>query len=349
MDVSLFDFDLPPDRIAQEPVEPRDASRLMVVDRAGGTWSHRVFRELPDLLDPGDLLVRNASKVIPARLVGRRLATGGAWEGLFLRSRDDGGWAVLASTRGRPRPGEQVEVGRGLRLALVERIGGGEWAVRPVSDPSGSVDEPAHAILARHGEIPLPPYIRKGRAGPGDRDRYQTTYARSPGSVAAPTAGLHFTDDVFRRLERRGVTWADLTLHVGPGTFRPIQTQRIEDHALHSEWAELGAETAETIRTRREAGGRIIAVGTTSARVLEQSALATGRVGPFRGETALYLRPGHEFLTIDGLLTNFHLPRSSLLVLVAAWAGLELTRAVYGEAIRERYRFYSYGDAMLIR
>lgn len=336
-----FDFPLPDELIAQHPVEPRDRSRLLVVRRRDATWEHRTFAELPDLLDPRDVLVRNVTRVVPARLVGRREATGGAWEGLFLRDRPDGTWEILARTRGRPAEGESVIVGRGLRLLLVSRAEEGRWIVRP------EADDPATALLHEHGQVPLPPYIRKGREEPGDRLRYQTQYARVPGAVAAPTAGLHFTAEVFQRLAGRGIAWVDATLHVGLGTFRPIEAERIEDHALHAEWAELDAGAVETLRERRAGGGRIVAIGTTSARTLETAA-ADGGLRPFAGETALYLKPGHEFRGLDALVTNFHLPRSSLLVLVSALAGVELVRAAYAEAIRERYRFYSYGDAMLI-
>ena len=342
MQTSAFDFDLPDELIAQRPAEPRDRSRLMVVRRESGAWEHRTFADLPDLLAPGDVLARNNTRVVPARLVGHREATGGKWEGLFLRALPDGSWEILATTRGKPAEGEHVVVGQGLRLRLEGRGDAGRWIVRP--DRSGSLS----ALLDRHGSVPLPPYIRKGCEGPGDRLRYQTLYAQIPGAVAAPTAGLHFTDPLFRRLGGRGIACVDLTLHVGIGTFRPIEADRIEDHVLHAEWAELPASAADTLRDRRARGGRIVAVGTTSARVLETAASATGRIAPFAGETAFYLRPGHTFRGLDALITNFHLPRSSLVVLVSALAGVELTRAAYAEAIRERYRFYSYGDAMLI-
>jgi S-adenosylmethionine:tRNA ribosyltransferase-isomerase len=279
--------------------------------------------------------------VIPARLVGRREATGGRWEGLYLRTLPDGSWEVLARTRGRPGVGERVVVGSGLVLTLEATLGEGRWAVRPGST------EGAGPLLEAHGQVPLPPYIRKGIEAEGDRLRYQTVYAEVPGSVAAPTAGLHFTPGVFERLDRRGVGRVDLTLHVGIGTFRPIEADRIEDHVLHAEHAELTPEVAEILNRRRAEGGRIVAVGTTSTRVLEASA-ASGRFEPFSGETALYLRPGHAFRGVDALLTNFHLPRSSLLVLVSALAGVDLIRSAYEEAIRREYRFYSYGDSMLI-
>lgn len=341
MDTRDFDFDLPRELIAQRPVEPRDRSRLMVVRVDEGRWEHRVFSDLPELLEPGDVVVRNNSKVVPARLVGHREATGGKWEGLFLRPEADGSWSVLATTRGRPRVGERVAVGSGLRLTLEEKQEGGRWRVRP--DREGS----PWRLLEEFGQVPLPPYIRKGREGPGDRTRYQTTYASVPGSVAAPTAGLHFTPELFDRLDERGIGRLDVTLHVGLGTFRPIEAERIEEHALHAEWAEVGPETAEALNAQRARGGRVVAVGTTSARTLETAAQG-GAFQPFSGETALYLRPGHEFRGLDALITNFHLPRSSLLVLVAALAGVDLVRACYQEAVSEGYRFYSYGDAMLI-
>lgn len=342
MDTSAFDFHLPNHLIAQAAVEPRDQARLMVVRKGSNTWEHRVFADLPDLLEPGDVLVRNNTKVIPARLVGVREATGGRWEGLFLRALpDQQAWEILAKTRGNPSVGERVVVGNGLTLTLKARLGEGRWLVRP--DP----DEPFERLLEAHGLVPLPPYIRKGVESPGDRARYQTVYAQVPGSVAAPTAGLHFTPEVFNRLDRRQISRVDVTLHVGIGTFRPIEVDRIDDHVLHAESAELTPETAETLNRRRLEGARIVAVGTTSTRVLE-AASQSGHFEPFTAETALYLKPGHVFQGVDSLLTNFHLPRSSLLVLVSALAGVELIRDAYQEAIRQKYRFYSYGDAMLI-
>jgi S-adenosylmethionine:tRNA ribosyltransferase-isomerase len=345
---SEFDFDLPPELIAQHPAEPRDRSRLMVVDRRRGTWEHRVFADLPGLLDPRDVLVRNDTRVVPARLVGRREATGGRWEGLFLREEPGGAWEILAKTRGRPAPGEHVVVGQGLRLRLEARGAAGRWLVRPQTDPDSSdTSATALALLERYGQTPLPPYIRRGREGPGDRLAYQTVYAREPGSAAAPTAGLHFTPEVFDRLAERGIACVDLTLHVGLGTFRPIEADRLEDHVLHAEWAVLPAEAVARLEERRRQGGRIVAVGTTSARTLETAA-ESGTLQPFVGETALFIRPGHVFHGFDALITNFHLPRSSLLVLIGALAGVDLIRAAYADAVKNRYRFFSYGDAMLI-
>jgi len=317
----------------------------MVVDRRRGCWEHRTFAELPEFLDPRDILVRNDTRVVPAKLVGCRLSTGGKWEGLFLRERPEGSWEVLATTRGRPAPGEHVVVGQGLQLVLEARCASGSWIVQPQRD--GQKDEPGFSLLERHGLIPLPPYVRHGREAAVDRLAYQTVYARWPGSVAAPTAGLHFTDEVFAHLAERGIIWVDLTLHVGPGTFRPIKTERLGDHVMHAERAELSAQAVATLESRRSEGGRIVAVGTTSARALETAA-AGESLQPFAGETQLFIQPGHAFRGVDALITNFHLPRSSLLVLVSALAGLDLTRAAYVEAIRSRYRFFSYGDAMLI-
>jgi S-adenosylmethionine:tRNA ribosyltransferase-isomerase len=341
LQTSAFDFFVPDDLIAQHPAEPRDRSRLMVVRRRTACWEHHAFAELPDLLAAGDVLVRNNTRVLPARLVGRREATGGRWEGLFVRALAGGVWEVVARTRGRPAAGERVVVGQGLGLTLEDRADAGRWIVRP------DRDEPAAVLLEAHGQVPLPPYIRKGREGPGDRARYQTLYAEAPGAVAAPTAGLHFTPALFDRLAACGIGCVDVTLHVGLGTFQPIAVERIEDHVLHAEWAELTVPAAARLQAHRHRGGRVVAVGTTSARVLETAA-STGGLRSFAGETALYLRPGHRFQGLDALITNFHLPRSSLLVLVSALAGYDLVRAAYAEAVRRRYRFYSFGDAMLI-
>jgi len=342
---STFDFTLPDELIAQQPQHPRDGSKLMVVDRQRGCWQHRTFNALADLLDPGDLLVRNNTQVLPARLVGRRVETGGRWEGLFLHEQRDGTWEVLATTRGRPRPGELVVVGQGLNVRLEARGSAGIWTVRPLCDSGGQI--PALRLLEQHGQIPLPLYIRRGGETTGDREYYQTVYAQRPGSVAAPTAGLHFTQELFAHLRGREITWVDLTLHVGLGTFRPIASERLEDHVMHAEWADLSPQAVATILSRKQCGRRIVAVGTTSARTLETAA-GGGALQPFAGETTLFIQPGHQFRGFDALITNFHLPRSSLLVLVSAFAGIELIRAAYSEAIRCRYRFFSYGDAMLI-
>jgi S-adenosylmethionine:tRNA ribosyltransferase-isomerase len=342
---SEFDFDLPDDLIAQNPIEPRDRARLMVIDRRQGIWEHRIFAELPEILRPGDILARNNTRVLPARLVGHRATTGGKWEGLFLRERPGQTWEMLATTRGRPVLGEHVIVGQDLHLVLEGRGQHGSWIVRPQQGDERNVS--TTVLLERHGLTPLPRYIRHGCETANDRCAYQTVYAQCPGSAAAPTAGLHFTDRVFTDLTKRDVSWVDLTLHVGIGTFRPIQAKHIEDHIMHAEWAELPASAAATMEARRREGGRIIAIGTTAARTLETAAIG-GKLQPFSGDTRLFIQPGHIFRGFDALLTNFHLPRSSLLVLVSTFAGLELTRAAYSDAIRCQYRFFSYGDAMLI-
>ena len=342
---SEFDFNLPNDLIAQYPIEPRDHARLMVIDRRKGCWEHRTFAELPELLHPPDVLARNNTRVVPARLLGYRTATGGKWEGLFLRERPGGTWEMLTKTRGWPALGEHVIVGQNLHLVLEARGEAGSWIVRPQRN-SGD-DESTVALLERHGQTPLPPYIRHGRGTPDDRLAYQTVYAQRSGSAAAPTAGLHFTDQTFTRLAERGITWVDLTLHVGVGTFRPIESERLDDHVMHAEWTELPLLAASALEARRREGGRIIAVGTTATRALETAAVG-GSVQPFSGNTQLFIQPGHVFHGVDALITNFHLPCSSLLVLVSAFAGLDLTLAAYAEAIHRRYRFFSYGDAMLI-
>jgi S-adenosylmethionine:tRNA ribosyltransferase-isomerase len=339
-----FDFHLPDDLIAQHPSDRRDQSRLMVVRRGSGAIEHRVFAELPELLLPGDLLVRNDSRVVPARLLGRREATGGRWEGLYLTEHVEKTWELMAQTRGRPKSGEIIRIDGGLRLELVDRLDGGHWLARPL-DP-----RPTLELLDAFGHVPLPPYIhREGDADePIDRERYQTVYAASPGSVAAPTAGLHFTAEVFDRLADRGIGVADVTLHVGPGTFRPIKADRIEDHRLHAEWAALTPGAADLLNAARSSGGRVVAVGTTATRVLETCVDPAGTFRPFTGQTSIYLRPGVPVRGADALVTNFHLPRSSLVVLVSALLGVDPTRAAYAEAVSKRYRFYSFGDAMLI-
>lgn len=331
----FLDYDLPHELIAQEPATERDHSRLLVVRRADGTLEHRTFSDLPELLAPGDLLVLNDTRVLPARLLGRRERTGGKWEGLFLAERD-GEWEMLTQTRGTLAEGETVAVGD-LRLTYLGRTPERHFRYRPESDA------PAAELLARVGRIPLPPYIRKGVAAAGDTERYQTVFAQSPGSVAAPTAGLHFTTQVLERLRDRGIVTAFVTLHVGLGTFQPLQHDDPARHVMHAEWCELPPTTADAIAACRSRGGRVVAVGTTAVRTLE-----TAKGTPFRGATELYIRPPFTFATVDAMITNFHLPRTSLLLLVGALTGDDLLRRAYEAAIAERYRFYSYGDAMLI-
>ena len=337
-----FDYELPAALIAQEPVEPRDHARLLVLCRASGALAHRHVYDLPELLSPGDLLVLNDTRVLPARLLGRRASTGGKWEGLFVQQLPDGSWELLCQTRGRLHPGERIHVDPGpLELELIAKRPDGRWKARPCTDAS------VLDLLDQFGRMPLPPYIRKGTAHAGDRTRYQTVYARQPGAIAAPTAGLHFTPELFDHLRQRGVAWAFVTLHVGLGTFRPIEVADYAHHPMHREWGELPAAAVAAITACRQRGGRVVAVGTTTVRVLETA----GRLGPLQpwsGETDLFIHPPYEFRVIGGLLTNFHLPRTTLLLLVAALAGAEQLRAAYTAAIAQRYRFYSYGDAMLV-
>jgi S-adenosylmethionine:tRNA ribosyltransferase-isomerase len=352
-DVDLYDYDLPPELIAQEPLADRAAARLLHVRRAAGTIAHRRVRELPDILRPGDLLVVNDTRVVPARLVGRRASTGGKWEGLFLRiaaaGPHAGAWVVLAQTRGRPALGERVMLvgrdgGDALELTLVGRAEGGAWLAVP--DASG----PFVDLLARVGRVPLPGYIRGGAEQPGDLERYQTVFAREAGSAAAPTAGLHFTEPLLEALAARGVGRASVTLHVGLDTFRPITAEKIDDHPMHTEWCACPAETAAAVAAAKARGGRVVAVGTTAMRTLETAARLAGPDGGFpawSGATDLFIRPGFSFRAVDCLLTNFHMPRTTLMVLVSAFASRGLVARAYDEAIRERYRFLSYGDATL--
>jgi S-adenosylmethionine:tRNA ribosyltransferase-isomerase len=337
-----IEYELPAHLIAQEPCAPRDQARLLVLHRANGTLEHRRFLDLPELLRPGDLLVLNDTRVLHARLLGRRARTAGKWEGLFLRQHADGQWDMMCQTRGRLEEGETIAVEPGpLTLQLVARLPGGGWRVRP------SLAGAAVELLERFGQVPLPPYIRKGTACAEDRHRYQTIFARQDGAVAAPTAGLHFTPRVFERLHERGIGWTFVTLHVGPGTFQPIQADDYTQHVMHHEWAELSAATAQAVRDCKQRGGRVVAVGTTSVRVLETAA-RLGSLAAWSGETNLFIHPPYEFRAVDALVTNFHLPQTTLLLLVAAFAGVECTRQAYRAAVAAEYRFYSYGDAMLI-
>jgi len=344
-DIASYDYDLPTELIAAEPPPRREDARLLIVDRSTQSLSHGNIRDLPRLLSPGDRLVLNNTRVVPARLRGQRESTGGKWEGLFLRTDSDGVWELLGQTRGRLQVGERVAVssrsGDTLRLTLIGKEAEGVWRAVPDSVL------PAFELLERFGEVPLPPYIRKGIARPDDTDRYQTIYAQTRGSVAAPTAGLHFTQELFDACRARSIERSFVTLHVGIGTFRPVTADRLSQHSMHAEWGEITAKTAAEIAATKSAGGRIVAVGTTSVRLLE-SAAQRGPGPPFRGETDIFIRPPYPFRAVDVLLTNFHLPRSTLLALVSAFATPELIRAAYAEAIQQRYRFFSYGDAMLI-
>lgn len=345
-ELDQYDYELPRHLIAQAPLAHRADARLMVVERATGGITHRYVRDLPEILLPGDCLVLNDTRVIPARLVGYRTDTGGYWEGLFLEATPEGIWRILAKTRGKMRPGETVTLldnqGRDdIRLRIGAHQAEGHWIVRPES-----AEDPM-TILERVGRVPLPPYIRKGEMLEADREAYQTVFARHPGAVAAPTAGLHFTESLLRKLQRMGVVLAWVTLHVGPGTFKPIVAARLAEHHMHAEWANLSEQTVQTIERARQRGGRVVAVGTTCVRVVETAA-SGGSLKPFTGLTDLFIRPPYRFQAVDALMTNFHLPRTTLLVLVYTFGGRDLMVRAYQEAIREEYRFYSYGDAMLI-
>jgi S-adenosylmethionine:tRNA ribosyltransferase-isomerase len=337
MRLDELDYELPADLIAQQPLAERDASRLLVVER-GGALTHRVFRDLADLLAPGDLLVVNDSRVLPARLLGHKAGSGGQVELLLLRPTAPGQWECLARPGRRLRSGTVVEFEE-LRATLLARLGEGLWTV--AFDPP----EALRPTLDRLGAMPLPPYIH---ARLDDPERYQTVYAREDGSAAAPTAGLHFTPALLSRLAERGVGRASVTLHVGLDTFRPVQCARVEDHPMHREHWQVPLEAADAIAATKAAGRRVVAVGTTVVRTLESAALADGAVSAGEGWTDLLITPGHRFRAVDALLTNFHLPRTTLFALVCAFAGSEPIRAAYAEAIAARYRLLSFGDAMLL-
>ena len=340
MRIEEFDFDLPPELIAHRPASPRDASRLLrlLPDRL----EDRRFLDLPELLRPGDLLVFNDTKVIPARLVGRRGAA--AVEATLHRRVAPDAWRAFAKPARRLKPGDRIDFAPDFTAEVTAKGEGGEVELRFPCSGAALI-----SALERHGSMPLPPYIKRpGGPDPRDRGDYQTLFARIEGAVAAPTAGLHFTPRVMAALRSRGVESAAVTLHVGAGTFLPVKTERVEEHAMHAESGEIGAATADAIAQARARGGRVVAVGTTSLRLLETAAAGDGAVRPFAGETALYILPGFRFRAVDLLLTNFHLPRSTLFMLVAAFSGLDRMRAAYEHAKRAGYRFYSYGDCCLL-
>jgi S-adenosylmethionine:tRNA ribosyltransferase-isomerase len=358
LNVSDFDFDLPADLIAQEPPAERGTSRLLALDRSSGRITHYHFNDLPALLDPGDVIVINDTKVFPARLIGKRLPGGGAAECLLvnpLEAPDTGvpcapseeTWVALVHPGQRLRAGSRMLFDNGTRRLHAEVTGmhfHGRRTVRLWTDDGTPL---RHAVDAL-GHVPLPPYIKRGDAA-ADRERYQTVYARERGSIAAPTAGLHFTPALLAALADKGIAKLSITLHVGYGTFQPIRVDRVEDHAMEPEAYEVPAATAAALSTAKRDGRRIIAVGTTTTRTLESLAIdAAGAVRPGCGETALFIHPGHRFQLVSGLVTNFHLPRSSLIMLVCALAGTEQVLAAYQEAVAMGYRFYSYGDAMIV-
>lgn len=337
-----YDFHLPPEQIAQAPAARRDASRLLVVDRATDSLAHRVFTDLADHVPAGDALVLNETRVFPARLTGRK-PTGASAEVLLLtpESGEEKVWRALVRPGGKLKPGRMVEISPELVVEIVESTPGGERIVRL------HTSLPLAQALERYGEVPLPPYITHP-ATAEDRERYQTVYARERGSVAAPTAGLHFTPGLLRKLEKKGVRIVRLVLHVGVGTFRPVETEDPAEHRMHAEWYDVSSAAASTLNETRAAGGSIWAVGTTVARTLETVADEAGIVHAGSGWTDIFIRPPYRFRAVDHLLTNFHLPRSTLLMLVAAFAGHELVMEAYREAVERGYRFFSYGDAMLI-
>lgn len=351
--VSDYDYELPGDLVAQYPAQRRDESRLLVLSEEGSI-THGRITDLVDLLLPGDALVVNESAVFPARLLGRK-PTGAAAEVLLVRpssgasgrARTRGGdpgshvWEALVRPGGKLKPGRTVVIAPDLSVEIVDTLTSGNRLVRLVTDLS--VEE----ALDRYGEVPLPPYIER-TPEPIDRQRYQTVYARVRGSVAAPTAGLHFTDDLLDRIGEKGVRRATVTLHVGVGTFRPVEVDDPAEHRMHREWYSVPEEAADVVNRVRAEGGRVWAVGTTAVRTLESAVDQQGRVRPGSGETRLFIRPPYDFRVIDGLVTNFHLPRSTLLMLVAAFAGYDRAMAAYREAVAQRYRFYSYGDAMVM-
>ena len=348
-ELSDYDYELPPELLAKEPPPRREDAKLMVVRRHERTISHHSVADLPQLLSSGDCLVLNNTKVVPARLFGVRTETGGKWEGLFLDEPEPGTWRLIGETRGKLQAGETLTLhpvhaddsDETLVLKLIEREEG-VWFAKPDSTTS------AVELLTKFGTLPLPPYIGRKVANENDRTRYQTTFAKEAGAIAAPTAGLHLTPSILEQCQSLGVGQEFVTLHVGIGTFRPVSTDNIDEHVMHSERCIIDAVTADRINTARSKGGRAIAIGTTSVRTLESASAATGRLTQFAGDTDIFIRPPYEFQSVDGLLTNFHLPKSTLLMLVAAFADLELLQEAYRTAIDQRYRFYSYGDAMLI-
>lgn len=340
MKTSDFYYHLPDALIAQTPLERRDASRLMRLDRSTGAVEHHRFWELPELLRPGDLLVLNDSRVLPARLYGEKASTGAAIQFLLLERRSADTWEILVKPGKRARPGTVVRFGDGLLEGeILEVLEGGNRLARFAWQGE------FYQVLERIGQMPLPHYITGELK---DRERYQTVYARETGSAAAPTAGLHFTPELLARLQERGIGAAYVTLHVGLGTFRPVKTEEVADHRMHSEHYHLPAETADKINACKAAAGRVIAVGTTSCRTLESVWRREGRIAESEGYTDIFLYPGKDFGVLDGLITNFHLPESTLIMLVAAFAGYGHTMEAYRAAVEERYRFYSFGDAMLI-
>ncbi len=343
MKLTDFDYHLPPDRIAQNPLQQRDASRLLVVDRDTCAFQHTQFSQIGEYLPSKALLVLNDTKVIPARLIGNKLGTGGKIELLLIREKAPDTWEVLAKPRRNLRIGTHVAFGNAKLIAeVLAKPDDGHCIVRFDYDPNAGFS----TILAEVGIMPLPPYIRRP-PNAEDKVRYQSVYAAHEGAIAAPTAGLHFTQALLETLKERGIEIVTLTLHVGPGTFQPVNVENIEKHKMHAEYIQLGETEARRIRAAQDAGAKIVAIGTTVVRSLE-TAGATGSVCPYSGYSELFIYPGYQFNVVDALVTNFHLPKSTLLMLVSAFAGQDLIQQAYQAALQQNYRFYSYGDAMLI-
>lgn len=337
---SDYDFELPHELIAQRPLERRDASRLMIVDRAAGSVRHGAFTDIVELLAPRDVLVVNRSRVLRARLLGTR-ASGAPAEILLLKPLGDGRYEAMVSPGGKLKPGRHVTIAPDFAAEILE-----------VTDRRTRIVQlesllPIDQAIERYGHVPLPPYIERPDV-PEDAERYQTVFARETGSVAAPTAGLHFSPELLASIESRGVARAEILLHVGAGTFKPVEVEDPAAHVMHEEWYSIPAESVRTINERRASGGRVWAVGTTSVRTLESGAAEDGTIRPGDAETRIFIRPPYRFRAVDVIVTNFHLPRSTLIMLVAAFAGYELTMRAYREAVSRRYRFYSYGDAMVV-
>ena len=343
LSTSDFYYDLPEELIAQTPSSERDGCRLMVLDRGADKVEHKIFRDITDYLRPEDMLVVNSSKVIPARLLGKTDKTGGDIELLLLRMQESGEWETLVRPGKRAKVGASFTFGGILKATVTSIIEGGNRTVR--FDYDREKYDSIYRVLDEIGNMPLPPYITEKLK---DKNDYQTVYAKEEGSAAAPTAGLHFTDELLERIKAKGVGYGEVTLHVGLGTFRPVKAERITDHEMHAEEFYIDSKTADEINRRRKMGGRIIAVGTTACRVLESVATEDGELRPLRGETGIFIYPGYKFKAVDALITNFHLPESTLIMLVSALAGKERVMNAYKTAVEERYRFFSFGDAMLI-
>jgi S-adenosylmethionine:tRNA ribosyltransferase-isomerase len=352
LNLADYDYTLPSDLIAQYPLKDRSAARLLVLDRGSKSITHRQIGDLPKILEPQDVLVTNDTKVVKARLFGVRIETGGQWEGLFLEVCEGGEWLVMSKTRGTILPGETIRLSAGvstgnlsaeaeIRLLFKERLEGGIWRVIPDCNLHWT------EILASRGDVPIPPYIRGGRTDDSDQLNYQTVFAEKPGAVAAPTAGLHFTEGLNDELAEHGIQRCSVTLHVGIGTFRPISSEHIENHVMHEERGEITTAVAQQLQAKKNSCGRVVCVGTTVVRVLETAAGVNG-IEAWNGSTDLFIKPPYQFRAVDALLTNFHLPKSTLLILVCQFGGDALVRRAYQEAIDHEYRFFSYGDAMLI-